>query len=229
MSIERALALFDDALVTDRADVVAVDLDRKALSNSSFELPPLFNDLVRRPRRRTAESAASTTALVQRLQGLGPDQQHQLLLELVQDHIGTVLGRPEGTVTEPSQPFQDLGFDSLTAVELRNRLKTATGLALSPTLIFDYPTPDALAQHLSHQLAGTVTAGDGVSPLERQLRSLETSLATLQHSDRAEAADRLRALLAAVTDQHSVRGQIEAATTADELFRLIDSNLSDEQ
>ena len=83
--------------------------------------------------------------------------QHRLLVELVCTHITTVLGLPETDSIDPDRAFQDLGFDSLTALELRNRLKTATGLALSPTLIFDYPTPTTVAGHLGEQLAG----GDG--------------------------------------------------------------------
>ncbi len=69
--------------------------------------------------------------------------------------VATVLGSPCPDEVDPDKTFQDLGFDSLTAIELRNRLKTATGLALSPTLIFDYPTPTAVARHLGPQLTGS--------------------------------------------------------------------------
>ena len=67
-------------------------------------------------------------------------------------NAATVLGRPTAADINAGRVFQDLGFDSLTAVELRNRLKTATGLTLSPTLIFDYPTPTVLAEHLDARL-----------------------------------------------------------------------------
>ncbi|ETB33934.1 beta-ketoacyl synthase, partial [Mycobacterium avium subsp. hominissuis 10-5606] len=77
-----------------------------------------------------------------------------MLLELVRSHIATVLGSPTAEAIDPDKAFQELGFDSLTAVEMRNRLKTATGLALSPTLIFDYPTPNALAGYIRTELAG---------------------------------------------------------------------------
>ena len=63
-----------------------------------------------------------------------------------------MLGHPDAEDIDPDQAFQDLGFDSLSAVELRNRLKTATGLALSPTLIFDYPTPNTLADQLGNHI-----------------------------------------------------------------------------
>src|SRR5262249_50098763 len=70
--------------------------------------------------------------------------------ELVRSHVSTVLGHPSSADIGADDAFQDLGFDSLTAVELRNHLKAATGLPLAPTLIFDHPTPTTLAQHLRH-------------------------------------------------------------------------------
>ncbi|CRH10774.1 putative polyketide synthase pks12 [Mycobacterium tuberculosis] len=69
-------------------------------------------------------------------------------------HIATVLGNITPEAIDPDKAFQDLGFDSLTAVEMRNRLKSATGLSLSPTLIFDYPTPNRLASYIRTELAG---------------------------------------------------------------------------
>ena len=76
------------------------------------------------------------------------------LLDLVRSHIATVLGNATPEAIAPDKAFQELGFDSLTAVEMRNRLKAATGLALSPTLIFDYPTPNGLASYIRAELAG---------------------------------------------------------------------------
>ena len=73
-------------------------------------------------------------------------------MDLVCSNAATVLGRHNAGDINAGSIFQDLGFDSLTAVELRNRLKTATGLTLSPTLIFDYPTPTVLAEHLDPRL-----------------------------------------------------------------------------
>ena len=75
-------------------------------------------------------------------------------------NAATVLGVPNPADIDAGRAFQELGFDSLTAVELRNRLKNATGLTLSPTLIFDYPTPTVLADALDTQLAGAAGAGD---------------------------------------------------------------------
>jgi len=73
----------------------------------------------------------------------------------VRSHIATVLGNASPESIDPDRAFQELGFDSLTAVEMRNRLKSATGLALSPTLIFDYPNSAALAGYIHRELVGT--------------------------------------------------------------------------
>jgi polyketide synthase 7 len=156
MTTDQALELFDTALIVNHPSVVAARLDRTALANPtlSTRLPPLFNQLVRQPLRRlvTTEATAVKSALAQRLHGLTLDQQHDLLLDLVRSHIAVVLGHSNADDIDPGRSFQDSGFASLTAVELRNRLKTATGLSLSSTLIFDQPTPAALATHLHRQL-----------------------------------------------------------------------------
>jgi 4-hydroxyphenylalkanoate synthase len=141
LSAGQALELFDAGVALDHPSVVAARLDQAALRDLAVDggLPPLFSQLVRRPVRRLVDNdtAASVSALAQRLRGLSPVEQHNLLLQLVCSHVAIVLGGPGGEDVDPDKTFQHLGFDSLTAVELRNRLKTATGLALSPTLIFE--------------------------------------------------------------------------------------------
>ena len=104
----------------------------------------------------------------ERVQQLAPNEQHRQLVELVCDHAAAVLGHAAGHDVDAERAFQDLGFDSLTGVELRNRLKIDTGLALSRTLIFDYPTPAALADHLRQQLLH----GDDVTEDEKVWSSL---------------------------------------------------------
>ncbi|OBI89523.1 type I polyketide synthase [Mycobacterium sp. 1245805.9] len=88
----------------------------------------------------------------ERLRQLPPRERRRRLIELVGAHAAAVLGHSDSRAVDPDRAFQDLGFDSLTGVELRNRLKADTGLALSRTLIFDYPNPAALADHLDRQL-----------------------------------------------------------------------------
>lgn len=97
-------------------------------------------------------TAARAPDLAQRLHGLAPDDQHRVLVELVCEHAAAVSGHPGGHAIDHDRAFGDLGFDSMIGVELRNRLTSHTGLALSRTLIFDYPTPAALADHLRRQL-----------------------------------------------------------------------------
>jgi hypothetical protein len=86
------------------------------------------------------------------LHGLPREEQQRVLVELVCEHAAAVLGHPGGHAVDHDRAFGDLGFDSLVGVELRNRLTAHTGMALSRTLIFDYPTPAALADHLRRQL-----------------------------------------------------------------------------
>jgi acyl transferase domain-containing protein len=98
--------------------------------------------------------ATHSADLAERLQGLAPNEQHRQLVGLVCSHAAMVLGHPDSHDIDAERAFQDLGFESLTGVELRNRLKSETGLALSRTLVFDYPTPTVLADHLQQLLHG---------------------------------------------------------------------------
>jgi len=167
MTPEQALKLFDDALTIDHPVTVAARLDRAALNTKARNgnLPALFSGLIRSPRRRDPVSpTGSTSALTQRLTGLARDEQHALLAETVCAQAAAVLGHPTPDDIDRDATFEDLGFDSLTAVELRNRLKTVTGLALPPTLIFDHPSPGALATHLAGSL--TDATAPAVTPVD---------------------------------------------------------------
>ena len=158
LSSDEAMELFDTALIVDQPFMAPARIDLSALRAHAAAVPPMFADLVNAPTRRQVDdslaAAKSKSALAHRLQGLPEAEQHAVLLDLVRSHIATVLGNMTPEAIDPDKAFQDLGFDSLTAVEMRNRLKTATGLALSPTLIFDYPTPNGLAGYIRSELAG---------------------------------------------------------------------------
>ncbi|MGC9502027.1 type I polyketide synthase, partial [Streptomyces sp. WG7] len=119
-------------------------------------LPPLLSGLVRVPARRAAK--AGVVSVADRLAGLTVAEQEAHVLELVRTQVAVVLGYagPEGV--EPDRSFRELGFDSLTAVELRNRLAAAVGLRLPATLVFDYPTSVVLAEHLRGELVGAAPA-----------------------------------------------------------------------
>jgi polyketide synthase 1/15 len=161
MNPEQALRLFDAALTINHPVAVAARLNRAALEAQarSGGLPSLFSGLARRPRRRLTDdrvdTAKSTSALAHRLNGLSSSEQHDILVGTVCLEAATVLGHPAPEDIDPDTAFQDFGFDSLTAVELRNRLKTATGLTLPPTLTFDCPTPTAVADYMARQIAET--------------------------------------------------------------------------
>ena len=160
MSTPEALTRFDTAFGVDRPNLIPARIDTTALRSlaSSALIPPLLTGLIRGTVRRALgtdlQAAQSTSALTERLRGMSEHEQRNTLLQLVRSHIATVLGHTGSADIDPNRAFQDLGFDSLTAVELRNRLKAATGLALSPTLVFDYPTPTTLAHHLHEELTG---------------------------------------------------------------------------
>ncbi|BBZ52306.1 type I polyketide synthase [Mycobacterium heidelbergense] len=158
LSSDEAMELFDTALIIDEPFMAPARIDLTALRAHAAAVPPMFTDLVNAPTRRRVDdslaAAKSKSALAHRLQGLSEPEQHAVLLDLVRLHIATVLGNTSPETIDPDRAFQDLGFDSLTAVEMRNRLKTATGLSLSPTLIFDYPTPSGLANYIRGELAG---------------------------------------------------------------------------
>jgi polyketide synthase 1/15 len=158
MPTPEALDLFDIALTAEQPQLIPARLDLSALRSLSTldALPALFTNLIQTTTRRHADNDLSTrskTALAQRLHGLSAEQQQTVLRDLVRAHIATVLGAPTPEDIDTDRAFKDLGFDSLTAIELRNRLKTATGLTLPPTIIFDYPTPTTLADYLTAQIS----------------------------------------------------------------------------
>ncbi|MFC4907585.1 SDR family NAD(P)-dependent oxidoreductase [Actinomadura gamaensis] len=138
ISAELGLSLLDAALADDRPCVVATRLDVAALRAEARAgtMPPLFRGLVRVPTGKAAADTADVPGLVR-------------------SAVAAVLGHGSPDGLDVARSFRDLGFDSLTAVELRNHLNGATGLRLPTTLIFDYPNPAALASHIESELSGT--------------------------------------------------------------------------
>ncbi|WP_208609667.1 type I polyketide synthase, partial [Streptomyces atriruber] len=162
---EAGLALLDAARAHDHAYVVAADLDPRALTDG---LSPLLRTLTApAARRRVASEGLADGALAARLAGLDADGRLQLLTDVVREYVAAVLGHGSAARVSVDIAFKDLGFDSLTAVELRNRLSAACDVRLPATLIFDHPTPQALATHLVHRLAGTVAPAPAPVALRR--------------------------------------------------------------
>ncbi|MFI9639152.1 type I polyketide synthase [Micromonospora sp. NPDC051925] len=155
LSATEGMALLDATLGT--ADtVVAAKLDVPALRKAAAggdPVPPLLRGLAPAP-RPVASAASGPASLAERLAGLAESAQTEVLLDLVRRHAAAVLGHADAHAVHPGRTFKDAGFDSLTAVELRNRLAVATGLTLSPAMVFDYPKPAALAGHLRTRLLG---------------------------------------------------------------------------
>jgi polyketide synthase 12 len=182
LPVDDALALFDEALSVDEPFLVPARIDRVALRTKSAAgtLPPMFVELISGPARRqvgdSLAAAQSRSALSQRLSGLPADEQFDLMLDLVRSHMATVLGLANPQAIAPDLAFQDHGFDSLTAVELRNRLKAATGLTLSPTLIFDYPNPGAIAEYFRTQLVGESEQAPATNSVDEELQRVVASI-----------------------------------------------------
>jgi pimaricinolide synthase PimS1 len=155
LSAERGLALFDAALAAPEALIVPAQLDLALLRTRarSGSLPTLLSGLVRVPARAGGEGGS----LARRLAAAPEGEREALALELVRGHVAAVLGHDSPTEVASEKAFKDLGFDSLAAVELRNRLGADSGLILASSLAFDYPSPAAVARYLAQELG----AGSG--------------------------------------------------------------------
>ncbi|WP_448330697.1 type I polyketide synthase [Streptomyces sp. DSM 41534] len=155
LSPEEGLALFDAGCAGELPVVVPMRLDPAKARGTDGEVPHIMRELVRPiVRRAAADGTGAAGDLRERLAMASSEDGERLVLDLVRRCVATVLGHGGAAVVEPGRAFKDFGFDSLTAVELRNRLGTATGLRLTATLVFDYPTPTALAHHLHQELTG---------------------------------------------------------------------------
>nr|WP_318306323.1 SDR family NAD(P)-dependent oxidoreductase [Amycolatopsis sp. MEP2-6] len=223
LSTEDGLNLFDTAVADAASLLVPMRLDPAALRGD--DVPPLLRGLVRaRPQRTVAPSDAA--GLTRRLGGRTPAEQDGIVLDLVREAMAAVLGHADATGVDPGRGFLDVGFDSLTAVELRNRLATATGLRLPSTLVFDHASPAELAAHLRGELTGAEPDADR---LLSEVDSLESRLlaAELDDAGRAAVHGRLQTLLAkwSGTARAAAVPDSLATASADDLFDFIDNAL----
>jgi hypothetical protein len=224
---ERGLALFDAAVGGDPLLVPArLDLAGwRARAANGVAVPPMLRGLVRAPSRRMA-AETSGSELARRIAARPAAEREEVLLDLVRGHVAAVLGHASPHTIAPDRAFKDLGFDSLIAVELRNRLGIATGLRLPATLAFDHPTPAALAKHLLAHVS-PVAKTDGIPELDElgRLATAVLSRAGANGATRAQVAGRLQALLARLNDGERTGTDRDFATaTDDELFEFLDSD-----
>ncbi|WP_329203120.1 SDR family NAD(P)-dependent oxidoreductase (plasmid) [Streptomyces sp. NBC_00667] len=247
-----ALDLFDAACTRPDAVLLPLRIDPAA---DRTALPPVLRTLAEQATRRAAGTvrAGSPAAdrgpeqprptLADRVAGLPRAERSALVLDLVRTEVAVVLGYAGPTEVGVHRSFREAGFDSLTAVELRNRLGAETGLRLTATLVFDHPTPLALAEHIDGELPG---AEASLLALIGRLGE-ETARADLDDDARGKVADRLSALLAGLgvatttappeaaasdtrTDTETPAGPAAGTVTEllhsasdDELFQLLDS------
>ncbi|WP_189336535.1 type I polyketide synthase [Actinoplanes ianthinogenes] len=170
---EQGMRLLDAAAARSAATLVPINLDVRALGPADGSDGALFRALTRTPARRAAAPAPDTDAagdFARRLAALPVADRLGLLVDLVRTQAATTLGHPDTTGVEPARAFNDLGFDSLTAVEFRTGLGQATGLRLPATLVFDHPTPADVAEYLLAELApAQATGGDDEDEVRRIL------------------------------------------------------------
>jgi NADP-dependent 3-hydroxy acid dehydrogenase YdfG/acyl carrier protein len=189
LSTQTGLALLDAALGRDEALLLPIRLDLAKLQDAGDELPSILRGLIRTPSRRNAGNAtAATSELRERIAALVAHKRQPALLDLVRTHAASLLGYEGPGDVAPDRAFSELGFDSLSALSLRNQLTLVTGLKLPTSLIFDYPSARVLADRLAAELA---PPEDGPTPSDEGIHDLLASI-TL---DRLREAGLLESLL----------------------------------
>jgi len=233
LSSEEALELFDEAaLRTAEAQLVAMRVDRATMRARARTgtLPPLLKDLTpyaHTPRGRDGDLGGS---LARRLAGVPRDEHTGIVLQTVRTEAAAVLGGLLPSAIEPERAFKELGFDSLSAIELRNKLSVLTGLRLPSTLLFDHPDPRRLVSYLLARIAESHPA-TGVQ-LDAELDRLDRKLASVEQADEQERiVGRLEALLAKLNGRRRSSDSLALATqmqsaTADEVIDFIDRELA---
>jgi hypothetical protein len=232
LSTAAGLALLDAALADGRALLAPVRLELSALSARAEAegVAPVWRGLVRPAVRRAASGAApeGPEALAERLAGLAGPERRALLLELARAEAAAVLGHAGPEAVDPRRGLLDLGFDSLTSVEFRNRLNAVTGLRLPTTLVFDHPTAEAVAGRLAELIAPAAPSVPALAEIDR----LEAVLSALSsdEEDAGKITDRLQALLWKWTeaqgdaDHHAGEDDLASATD-EEMFDALDKEL----
>ncbi|MDN3028521.1 type I polyketide synthase [Streptomyces sp. S.PB5] len=224
--------LFDAAVGSQESLLVPVKLDLRGVRSAAAAggtVPVLLRGLVPAGRQQARAAAGKDDDLLGRLTGLTEDEQEALLLDLVRTQAAVVLGHSGPESIRPESAFKEVGFDSLTSVELRNRLREATGLKLPATLVFDQPTPLVLTRYLRAELG---ISDDVLSRVNARIEDVESILGAviLDESMKSSITLRLQGLVARCngvveqTDVSTVAEKLESAS-ADEVLDFIDEEL----
>ncbi|MEU8878365.1 SDR family NAD(P)-dependent oxidoreductase, partial [Streptomyces javensis] len=213
--------------------VADIDWERFAPGYTMARFRPLLRglpDVIDLLTEDAPEDGTGQSELVARLAGLSPEDQERLLTELVQAEAAAVLGHASADATG-DRPFSEIGFDSLTAVELRNRLNAATGLRLPATMVFDHPRPSVLARRIRTELGHTdISSISSVDSVLAELERLEASLVALpkEKIERARLTSRLQRMTTKVAEIEAggvngdtVTERLDTAS-ADDVFAFID-------
>ncbi|HET6705837.1 SDR family NAD(P)-dependent oxidoreductase [Amycolatopsis sp.] len=204
----QGLAAFDAALGLS-GTVVASTWDTAAL-RAADDIPAVLRSLV--PVRRAVTAAPAATGLSGQLAGLDRETAAATVTGFVRTEVATALGHRSPASVEVAKPFSELGIDSLTSVELRNRIGAGTGLRLPASLLFNHPTVELLAAHLLGELLPPPP-----DPAQRLREALGEVLPGAGVEERARLADVLREALADLGSEPALD-----LATDDELFAFID-------
>ncbi|MFF3505789.1 type I polyketide synthase [Streptomyces sp. NPDC003247] len=221
LSSDDAMVLFDAAHTTGEPVLALTRLDTAGLRARGAEPHTMLRGLVRPPAQRPQDTTGGTS-LAERLANLSAAERERVLVDLVRGLVAGVLGHADPGGIEVGRAFQELGFDSLSAVELRNQLNAACGLRLPTTLVFDHPSVGALARYLDGQLATEETAPaeavlTGLAGLEAGIRA-----AADDEAARQRIAERLQELLE-LSGGAGRHDDLDSASD-EELFALVDGS-----
>jgi NADP-dependent 3-hydroxy acid dehydrogenase YdfG/acyl carrier protein len=219
------MALFDAGVASGQPVLLPVRLDLTMLRARS-ELPPPLLGIVPGAARRLAGSARTASdeaALLRQFGAMPPGKRPEAMAAVVRAEVATVLGHKSAAGVDITLAFREMGFDSLTAVELRNRLTALTGLRLPATLVFDYPTPAELAAAV---LAKLPIEGAPSSLLD-EIDKLAAALGTAEpdHTTRTRIKVRLQSLLSQWDSPGADGGEDLTAASDDQLYELLDEEL----